>query len=397
VTPARGSGRVPRWAVFLSYAPADEPSVIKIAGELTRLGATVFLDEACLQSDRICNILEALRYADEVLLVGTPTRKDPLNARSAPAFLDRSFVWLALGGAYARGVPIRTLLHGMGKGAFLDDIAIPHFIKEREIVESLRSYEAGIQSPHLLRRIQAGRLASTRQPLSSCRVCLYHTKGCTHALSGIKEQFEKAGIQWSAWSTMWQVEQFHAVAVLVGDEAFAAWGDQDLVAFLDRFVRRNKPVVLVTLPGTQHPLEVPAALVPASRIQFIQFDKSDELSFLKLVWAIVGYRRYELPRYELEEGTRRLSISMSSFAILHKTRQRLRHSSRGSVRREFVTGLTTNRYTTATAYRRKLKMALSAAGTLSFASVEISASQIGAVVNTARFLIGNVIPTQGEQ
>ena len=281
--PATNLERTPRWAVFFSYAPADELDIFDIARRITRCGATVFLDEACIQSDPASHVLNAVSFADEVLILVTPTRHDPLNARSTPAFLDRRFLALAMGAAFARGIPIRGLLRGMGMKEVVGDPAIDVSIKKLHMFETVGLYEA-----YLLDRVRGAPLPSIRRPASRCRVCLFCASRKTSVLASIERRLQKAGIESNRWHPEANVDLFDAVAVLVGDGASEAWTTPELVGFLRAFVSRFKPVVLLVLPGAP---EVPDWLAPAS---FVEFRESDDLSFLQLVWAMFGYRRYGL-------------------------------------------------------------------------------------------------------
>ncbi len=290
MAPPKDSERVPRWAVFLSYAPADELSVLDIAGGITRCGATVFLDQACIRGDPASHVLDALSFADEVLILVTPTRAEQLNTRSVPAFLDRRFVWLAIGAAFARGIRIRGLLKGMSQKELVEDSAIPVFIRDFEMFETIDSYEAD-----LLKRVQNRRLTSTCPPASHCRVCLFRGSRSASALGSIEKRLQKAGIASNRWHPTSNVDHFDAVFVLVGDRASEAWKTPELVRFLQAFASRKKPVILLVLPGAGWPPIVPEWLRSAS---CVDFRESDHLSFLQLVWAMVDYRRYNMEGVE---------------------------------------------------------------------------------------------------
>jgi TIR domain-containing protein len=285
VAPASDAAPAPKAAVFLSYAAADEGWVFPIAGSITGCGAAVFPDAACTKSDPVSHVLNALSFADEVLILITPTREESLKTRSIPAFLDRPYVWLAIGVATARGIPIRGLLKGMSRREVVEDQAIPRFIKDGELFEvRSREYEKG-----LCGRIAHRHPVATAQRALHCHVCLCQGGQNAFLLRTIERQLAQAGIVSNRWSPGSRVDDFHAAVVVFDGNASPDWTKPAFVSFLQSFFDVQKPAGFVTLPG-QSPI-LPDWFRPAWRVEYRE---SDNLSFLQLVWTLVGYRLYDI-------------------------------------------------------------------------------------------------------
>ena len=67
-------------------------------------------------------ILDALRNADELVVLATPWA------------LDRTYVWMEIGAAWFRGIPIVVLLLGMTPAQFQARVNIPVALKERNMI-----------------------------------------------------------------------------------------------------------------------------------------------------------------------------------------------------------------------------------------------------------------------
>jgi MinD-like ATPase involved in chromosome partitioning or flagellar assembly len=280
VAPARAG---PKAAVFLSYAAVDQHEIFSLAEKISRSGAAVFLDEAVVRADRELHVQNALSFADEVLLLITPTRTDYFTTRSTPAFLDRSSAWLAFGAAFAQGIPIRGLLQGVTRKEVVEDGAIPRFIRDGQLFDTVESYLAD-----LLKRLPKARPKPASRPGIRCRVCLCHEGQSGPAVGKLKEQLADVGFDLDKWHRTSNVDRFDAAVVFPGSEPSADWKALGF-SFLEDFVRSGKPVALLALQGAQEPPEVLDLLPPASRLEYRE---SDALSFLQLVWAIVGYRHF---------------------------------------------------------------------------------------------------------
>src|SRR3954447_16377858 len=96
----------PRRAVYLSCPGSDLWTAREIATEISAVGATVFLDEAnIIRRDAESQVLTALNAADEILILLTSSERELLTTARAVS-LDRRFMWLAVGVAWARSIPI---------------------------------------------------------------------------------------------------------------------------------------------------------------------------------------------------------------------------------------------------------------------------------------------------
>ena len=97
----------------------------QIAREISRCGATPFLDEAEIDvgSDFEEDILAFLERAHELVVLMTPWA------------LGRPYVWAEIGAAWGRRIPIVVLLHGMKVGEFLARPEVPVFLKKRDLLD----------------------------------------------------------------------------------------------------------------------------------------------------------------------------------------------------------------------------------------------------------------------
>ena len=210
VAPAGCFAPAPKAAVFLSYAAADQAYVFPIAGSITRCGAAVFLDAACTRSDPDSHVLNALSFADEVLILITPTRVESLATRSIPAFLDRRYVGFAIGVASARRIPVRGLLKGISRKELIEDRAIPRMIKDGDLLEvKSHKFEDDLRS-----RIHNDH-QSTALPAFHCRVCLCQGGQNAPFLRTIEKQLGSLGMVSNRWSTGFRSDDFDAAVVVV--------------------------------------------------------------------------------------------------------------------------------------------------------------------------------------
>jgi hypothetical protein len=88
--------------VFVSHSAKDTWVARQVAREISRCGATAFLDEAEIDvgDDFEEEILDFLDKADELVVLMTPWA------------LERPYVWAELGAAWVRRIPIVILLQG---------------------------------------------------------------------------------------------------------------------------------------------------------------------------------------------------------------------------------------------------------------------------------------------
>lgn len=120
----QGTQKVER-LVFISHSGADTWVARQIAREISRCGATAFLDEAesDIGSDFEEDILAFLEKAHELVVLMTPWA------------LGRPYVWAEIGAAWGRRIPIVVLLHGMKPGEFLSRPEVPIFLKKRDLLD----------------------------------------------------------------------------------------------------------------------------------------------------------------------------------------------------------------------------------------------------------------------
>lgn len=281
----------PKGAVFVSYGPPDEQHIFEVADKITRNGWTVFLDEACYRSPRESHILDAINFADELLILITNTRRDSLKKDSIPAFLDRRFIWLAVAVAFARGIPIGGLLKGIKEREVDEDPDIPAFIKGITRFEKLEQYLEQCEA-NLQEQPSKARPDATRRPKSNCRACLFCGPRTVPALTTIERQLKRLGMETNLWHSSSNVDHFDAMAILFHDAAGKIWQTPRLIPFVQACLNKKKPVVLLTLPSNRRSPDVPKRF--KQELSHVEYRKSNNLSLLQLVWAIVGYRPYDL-------------------------------------------------------------------------------------------------------
>ncbi len=113
-----------KWLVFISHSGEDTWIARQIAREITERGATPFLDEADVDvgAEFEEDIREFLDKADELLVLFTPWA------------LDRPYVWIEIGAAWQRRLPIVVVLHGLAAKDFQAHPNAPVFLKKRDII-----------------------------------------------------------------------------------------------------------------------------------------------------------------------------------------------------------------------------------------------------------------------
>ena len=285
------SAPAPKTAVFLSYQGIDPTpdlkklkevtEVFRIAGRISSSGATLFLGEACMRPPAPeKHVLNALGFADELLILVTPTPEEYLKKRRVPAFLDGPVVWLAIGVACYRDIQIRGLLKGLAEEEVKNDPDIPTFIKDRLIFQTVDSYLKDLQ------RSRKAPAMPIRPPGLQCRLCLCQEGRNSHP--NLDEQLLAIGFDVNPWRPKSKVDGFEAAVVVPSSEPSEAWNASGL-PFLENFVRRGKPAALFAARDAQVQPEILDILPVASRVQY---SGADDISFLQLVWTLVGYEQY---------------------------------------------------------------------------------------------------------
>ncbi len=114
-----------RRLVFVSHSAIDTWVAKQIARAIAECGATSFLDEADIDvgTDFEEIIRAFLERAEELVVLLTPWA------------LDRPYVWVELGAAWSRRIPITALLHGVTAAELRSRPGIPVFLKVRCLLD----------------------------------------------------------------------------------------------------------------------------------------------------------------------------------------------------------------------------------------------------------------------
>ena len=110
-----------RRRVFVSHCGSDTWIARQIAKGISRSGAVPFLDDLEIQtgSDFETEILRFLNRAHELVVLLTPWA------------MDHPYVWAELGAAWARGIPIVVVLHGLNASELQNRPGAPVFLKAK--------------------------------------------------------------------------------------------------------------------------------------------------------------------------------------------------------------------------------------------------------------------------
>jgi TIR domain len=111
--------------VFISHSGTDTWIARKIADQCEAVSAETFLDEAQIAIGAVfeIDILDALKKSDELVVLFTPWA------------LERPYVWLEIGAAWFKGIPIIAVLLGVTPKQIQEHPRAPIAIKERNIIE----------------------------------------------------------------------------------------------------------------------------------------------------------------------------------------------------------------------------------------------------------------------
>jgi len=118
------------YLTFVSHSSQDTWVAQKIASDCEAIGVSTFLDEARIAVGARFEkeIINALRRANELIVLVTPWA------------LKRPYIWMEIGVAWSRDIPIVILLHGLTPKKFQASADIPVTLKERNII-SLNDFE----------------------------------------------------------------------------------------------------------------------------------------------------------------------------------------------------------------------------------------------------------------
>jgi hypothetical protein len=110
--------------VFVSHSGEDTWVARQIAREVEARGARSFLDEADIDigAEFEEDIRDVLDKADELVVLFTPWS------------LARPYVWVEIGAAWVRRIPIIVVLHGLSVTDFQAHPNAPVFLKKREMI-----------------------------------------------------------------------------------------------------------------------------------------------------------------------------------------------------------------------------------------------------------------------
>lgn len=146
--PARSARR--RRHVFVSHSGADAWVATQIAREIRRCGAVPFLDENDVDvgAEFEEQLLESISKADELVVLLTPWA------------LKRPYVWVEIGAAWGRRIPIVVLLHGLSAEELQHHPDVPVLLKKRDLI-SLNQIELYLTQ---LRRRVGARKRSENEP-----------------------------------------------------------------------------------------------------------------------------------------------------------------------------------------------------------------------------------------
>ncbi len=111
--------------IFVSHSGEDTWVARQIAREITDRGARAFLDEADIDvgAEFEEDIREFLEIADELVVLVTPWS------------LERPYVWVEIGSAWLRRIPIVLILHGITAAEFQAKPKSPVFLKKRDMIK----------------------------------------------------------------------------------------------------------------------------------------------------------------------------------------------------------------------------------------------------------------------
>lgn len=112
------------YLAFISHSGEDTWVAKKLSLECGEAGAETFLDEAqiAIGANFENDILTALRKADELVVLITPWA------------LNRPYVWLEIGAAWLKGIPIIALLLGVSASEFQEKANVPVALKKRNLL-----------------------------------------------------------------------------------------------------------------------------------------------------------------------------------------------------------------------------------------------------------------------
>ena len=119
------NGEPPERLVFVSHSGEDTWVAKQIAREIETCGAKPFLDES--EIDAGADFEEDIRKFLE--------RDHELVVLLTPWALERPYVWIELGAAWGRRIPIVALLLGITPGELQSRPGVPVLLKKRDLLQ----------------------------------------------------------------------------------------------------------------------------------------------------------------------------------------------------------------------------------------------------------------------
>lgn len=114
---------MPERLVFISHAGDDTWIAQQMARHVTERGAVSFLDqEIDIGAEFEEDIRNFLDRADELVVLFTPWS------------LERPYVWMEIGGAWMRKIPVVVALSGITPADFLSRPKTPVFLKKHNVI-----------------------------------------------------------------------------------------------------------------------------------------------------------------------------------------------------------------------------------------------------------------------
>ncbi|TKB88963.1 MAG: toll/interleukin-1 receptor domain-containing protein [Nitrospira sp.] len=112
------------YLAFISHCAEDTWVARQLSHECSKVGAQTFLDEAqiAVGANFEHDIITALQKANELVVLITPWA------------LDRPYVWLEIGAAWIRGIPIIAILLGVSISQFQEKANVPVALKQRNLL-----------------------------------------------------------------------------------------------------------------------------------------------------------------------------------------------------------------------------------------------------------------------
>jgi TIR domain len=116
---------VSNYLLFISHSGADTWVARQLSNAGRSVGADIFLDEAeiAIGADFEADILASLNRASELLVLITPWA------------LERPYVWMEIGAAWSRQIPIVVILNGISASDFQERARIPVLLKKRNLID----------------------------------------------------------------------------------------------------------------------------------------------------------------------------------------------------------------------------------------------------------------------